>query len=85
MIWGAFINSLILVAMQITAEFSAQEQTSFENLVYIQRFHELILASGKFIQAYMFVHNINRTDAAYCFKRLKIKEKRKWFGTIRKQ
>jgi len=41
MIWGAFINSLILVAMQITSEFTVQESESFENLIYIERFHEL--------------------------------------------
>ena len=40
MIWGAFINSLILVAMQITAEFFAQEQGAFDNLLYIERFDE---------------------------------------------
>lgn len=83
MIWGAFINSLILVAMQITSEFTAQEQEAYDNQVYIERFHEQQTSAGEFIQAYMFVHNINRDDAGYCFKRLKIKDRRKWFGIIR--
>lgn len=83
MVWGAFINSLILVAMQITSEFTAQEQEAYDNLVYVERYTELLNASARFIQAQLYVHNINRDDAAYCFKRLKIKEKRRWFGIIR--
>ena len=60
MIWGAFINSLIIMSMTISAKFSSQEQNAFEDYVYLMTFKERVESGIRFIQSFLFVRCINR-------------------------
>lgn len=78
MFWGAFINSLILVAMQITSEFTNQEDAAFESLVYTYDRKNLLISASKFISAHRAAYKIGLNEGK--FAGLSIKKKRYWFG-----
>ena len=60
MFWGAFINSLILVAMQISAAFTPQEQAAYEDYTYMMTYKEMVESAGTFIQSFLYVRCLNR-------------------------
>ena len=81
MFWGAFINSLILVAMQITSQFSIQEQQAYESFEFTYERKELVESAVKLISAHHAAYKIRVNEGR--FAGLSIKLKRYWFGKFK--
>jgi len=84
MFWGVFINSMILVAMNISAEMTRQETKAFEDLCYINSFIEMGEYALKFVQSQFFASMIKKRTTSSRFKALSFSKQYYWIGKAKK-